>query len=336
MRPKCSPKAEVTASCAEGDTGHVYRGRSISRSPSFRPDAARSPVKIMMNVGNPELAFEFSSLPNAGVGLARSNSSSTRMIGVHPKAILDVSTACRSMCASVIRSARGRGYGDPVSFFVDKLTEGIATIAAAFYPKPVIVRLSDFKSNEYSQACSAASATSRGGEPDARIPRCLALHLASFRDCFELECRALKRVRDEMGLTNVEVMVPFVRTVAKARKVVELLAETACPRRERAEADHDVRDPVERAAGRAVPRILRRLLDRLQRPDAADAGPRPRLRAGGQSLRRARSGGEDAAVDGHLQPAARRASTSASAARARRTTRISREWLMDQGIRACR
>jgi len=214
----------VTVSCAEGDTGYVYRGaldfeinrQDISRLPEL-------PVKIMMNVGNPELAFEFAQIPNGGVGLARLEFVINNMIGIHPKAILDFSRIPASLKDEIRR--RSRGYANPTEFFVEKLVEGVATIGASFYPKPVIVRLSDFKSNEYRKLL--------GGdiyEPEEENPmlgfRGASRYVAqSFRDCFELECRAMKKVRDELGLTNVEIMVPFVRTVAEAKKVVDLLAE---------------------------------------------------------------------------------------------------------------
>ena len=214
----------VTASCAEGDTGHVYRGRlefevterEIGTMPAI-------PTKIMMNVGNPELAFEFSQLPNAGVGLARVEFIINNVIGIHPKAILDIDRLPASKREEILR--RARGYANPTEFFVEKLVEGVATIAAAFYPNPVIVRLSDFKSNEYRKLL--------GGElyePEEENPmlgfRGASRYIAqTFRDCFELECRAMKKVRDEMGLTNVRLMVPFVRTVAEGKGVVDLLAE---------------------------------------------------------------------------------------------------------------
>ncbi len=219
----------VTVSCAEGDTGSVYRGlleiEEIDLSLSAMP---KSPVKIAMNVGNPELAFEFQRLPNAGVGLARLEFIIARMIGVHPKAVLnypnlpaDLKRAVEKQCA---------GYPDPVTFYVDKLAEGVSTLGAAFYPKPVIVRLSDFKSNEYSSLVGGSKY-----EPHEENPmlgfRGAARYIAeSFRDCFELECRALRKVRDEMGLTNVEIMVPFVRTLEEARKVVDLLKENGLER----------------------------------------------------------------------------------------------------------
>ena len=215
---------EVTVSCAEGDTGHVYRGalefEVNTQDMGHLPDL---PLKVMMNVGNPELAFEFAQTPNAGVGLARLEFVINNMIGVHPKAILEYSEMKESLRKEIDR--RARGYESPVDFFVEKLVEGVATIAAAFYPKPVIVRLSDFKSNEYRKLL--------GGdiyEPEEENPmigfRGASRYVAhSFRDCFELECRAMKKVREELGLTNVELMVPFVRTLTEARGVVDLLAE---------------------------------------------------------------------------------------------------------------
>jgi pyruvate,water dikinase len=215
---------EVTVSCTEGDTGHVYRGRLdfeiSSRDITAMPDI---PLKVMMNVGNPELAFEFSQLPNAGVGLARVEFIINNVIGIHPKAILDVDRLPASKRDEIKR--RARGYASPKDFFVEKLVEGVSTIAAAFWPNPVIVRLSDFKSNEYRKLL--------GGElyePDEENPmlgfRGASRYIAqSFRDCFEMECRAMKRVREEMGLTNVQLMVPFVRTLGEGRAVVDLLAE---------------------------------------------------------------------------------------------------------------
>lgn len=214
----------VTASCTEGDTGHVYRGsldfEVTSRDITAMPDV---PVKVMMNVGNPELAFDFAQLPNAGVGLARVEFIINNVIGIHPKAILDVDRLPASKREEIKR--RARGYASPKEFFVEKLVEGVSTIAAAFWPNPVIVRLSDFKSNEYRKLL--------GGElyePEEENPmlgfRGASRYVAqSFRDCFEMECRAMKKVREEMGLTNVQLMVPFVRTVGEGQAVVDLLAE---------------------------------------------------------------------------------------------------------------
>jgi pyruvate, water dikinase len=213
----------VTVSCAEGDTGFVYKGildvEVLHLQLDKLPDI---PVKIAMNVGNPELAFDFQRLPNAGIGLARLEFIIARMIGVHPKAALAYPKLPPETKSAVEKQSFG--YADPVTFYVDKLAEGIATLGAAFFPKPVVVRLSDFKSNEYSSLI--------GGklyEPEEENPmlgfRGASRYIASsFGDCFELECRALRRVRDEMGLTNIEIMVPFVRTVDEARKVIELLA----------------------------------------------------------------------------------------------------------------
>jgi pyruvate,water dikinase len=180
------------------------------------------PVKISMNVGNPQLAFDLQGLPNAGVGLARLEFVINNMIGVHPKAVLEHPSLPEDLRRAVESAARG--YPSPRAFYVEKLAEGVATIAAAFWPKPVIVRLSDFKSNEYRKLVGGARY-----EPEEENPmlgfRGASRYLAeSFRDCFALECEAMKRVRDEMGLTNVELMVPFVRTVEEARAVVDLLA----------------------------------------------------------------------------------------------------------------
>jgi pyruvate,water dikinase len=219
-----SEGAHVTVSCAEGDTGFVYKGILDVEVLHLELDKLPEiPVKIGMNVGNPELAFDFQRLPNEGVGLARLEFIIARMIGVHPKAALAYPKLPAKTREAV--ELHSRGYADPVQFYVDKLTEGVATLGAAFFPKPVIVRMSDFKSNEYSRLV--------GGElyePEEENPmlgfRGASRYLAeTFHDCFELECRALTRVRDEMGLTNVEIMVPFVRTVDEARQVIELLAK---------------------------------------------------------------------------------------------------------------
>ena len=221
----------VTVSCAEGDTGFIFEGElgfDIKKnSVDAMPDL---PFKIMMNVGNPDRAFDFAQLPNAGVGLARLEFIINRMIGVHPKALLNYDGLPQEIKDSVDK--RIAGYNDPVGFYVEKLVEGISTLAGAFTPKKVIVRLSDFKSNEYANLI--------GGklyEPEEENPM-LGFRGASryisenFRDCFELECRALKRVRNEMGFTNVEIMVPFVRTLGEASQVIDLLAENGLKRGE--------------------------------------------------------------------------------------------------------
>jgi pyruvate,water dikinase len=221
----------VTVSCAEGDTGFIYDGalefehktNSVGNMPNL-------PFKIMMNVGNPDRAFDFQGLPNEGVGLARLEFIINRMIGVHPKALLNFETLPEEVKTTVER--RIAGYASPIDFYVEKLVEGISTLAAAFYPKKVIVRLSDFKSNEYANLIGG-----RLYEPEEENPmlgfRGAARYISkSFRDCFELECRAIKKVREEMGLSNVEVMVPFVRTVGEAKQVVELLSSNGLKRGE--------------------------------------------------------------------------------------------------------
>jgi pyruvate,water dikinase len=219
----------VTVSCAEGDTGFVYRGKLpfevVKQDEKPLPTL---PVKLMLNVGNPTLAFEFAQMPSAGIGLARLEFVINNLIGIHPKAALQFKTLPAELKAVVLKQSRG--YADPLAFYVEKLTEGIATLAAAFWPKPVIVRLSDFKSNEYRKLL--------GGElfePVEENPmigfRGAGRYVAeSFRDCFELECRAMKKVREGMGYTNVEIMIPFVRTVQEAREVVELLAQNGLKR----------------------------------------------------------------------------------------------------------
>ncbi len=214
----------VTVSCAEGDTGNVYEGLlAFEIATTELGEMPRIPLKIAMNVGNPRLAFNFAQLPNAGVGLARLEFIINNEIGVHPRACIEHETLPQDLKAAVERAARG--YPDPSSFFREKLVEGVATIAAAFWPKPVIVRLSDFKSNEYRKLLG-------GGryEPEEENPmlgfRGAARYLApDFRACFELECAAIRKVRGELGLVNVELMVPFVRTLDEARNVVKLLAD---------------------------------------------------------------------------------------------------------------
>jgi pyruvate,water dikinase len=224
-----SEGAEVTVSCAEGDTGNVYRG--ILQTEIIEVDLAAlppSPVKITLNVGNPELAFDFQRLPNEGVGLARLEFIIARTIGVHPKAVLEYPTLPDELKRQV--DERTAGYADPVTFYVEKLVEGIGTLGAAFFPKPVIVRLSDFKSNEYSSLVGGSRYEPREENPMLGFRGASRYVAVSFRECFELECRALKKVRDEMGLTNVEIMVPFVRTLDEARQVIELLAQNGLER----------------------------------------------------------------------------------------------------------
>jgi len=219
----------VTVSCAEGETGFVYHG-ALDFEVSTQANSALSkpPCKIMMNVGNPDMAFSFAQIPNDGVGLARLEFVINNMVGIHPKAILNFDAMPKSI-QEVIKS-RARGYASPKQFYIDKVAEGVATIGAAFYPKPVIVRTSDFKSNEYKKLV--------GGEiyePDEENPmigfRGAARYMAEdFKECFAMECQAMKRVRDEMGLTNIELMIPFVRTLDEAKAVTEIMAANGLKR----------------------------------------------------------------------------------------------------------
>lgn len=221
--------AHVTVSCAEGDTGYVYQGILDVEVLHLQLDKLPEiPIKIGMNVGNPELAFDFQRLPNEGVGLARLEFIIARMIGVHPKAALAYPKLPQKIKDAVEKNASG--YADPVSFYVDKLVEGISTLGAAFYPKPVIVRMSDFKSNEYSRLIGGELYEPKEENPMLGFRGASRYIADSFRECFELECRAMTRVRDQMGLTNVEIMIPFVRTVDEARQVIDLLAKNGLER----------------------------------------------------------------------------------------------------------
>jgi pyruvate,water dikinase len=214
--------ASVTVSCAEGDTGNVYTGIldveivevAFDRMPPV-------PTKIMLNVGNPELAFEFRELPNEGVGLARLEFIINKNVGIHPKALLDLEGQPAQL-QDEIRKRIG-GYSSPTEFYVAKITEGVATIAAAFWPKKVIVRLSDFKSNEYSNLIGGQRFEPHEENPMLGFRGASRYIAREFRDCFALECDAIKRVRDDMGFTNVEVMIPFVRTLSEAEQVIALL-----------------------------------------------------------------------------------------------------------------
>lgn len=222
---------DVTVSCAEGDTGLIYEGRlefdvqknSIESMPSL-------PFKIMMNVGNPDRAFDFQNLPHQGVGLARLEFIINRMIGVHPKALLNYAALPKEVKATV--DMRIAGYSSPVDFYVEKLVEGISTLAAAFAPEKVIVRMSDFKSNEYANLIGGSLYEPHEENPMLGFRGASRYISENFRDCFELECRALKKVREEMGFTNVEIMVPFVRTVGEAEQVIDLLASNGLKRGE--------------------------------------------------------------------------------------------------------
>jgi len=226
---KLADGVEVTVSCAEGDTGYIYAGKleyevvdvSLDRMPAI-------PVKLAMNVGNPQLAFDFAQIPNDGVGLARLEFIISNTIGIHPKACLEFDKLEPALKAQVAKQSRG--YESPVRFYVEKITEGVATIAAAFWPKKVIVRLSDFKSNEYRNLIGGAQY-----EPNEENPmlgfRGASRYIApSFRDCFDLECEAMRKVRDTMGLTNVELMIPFVRNIKEAEQVIAILRENGLER----------------------------------------------------------------------------------------------------------
>jgi pyruvate,water dikinase len=220
---------DITVSCAEGDTGYVFEGKLGIEERQIQLDAMPpAPVKIMMNVGNPDRAFAFAGLPHHGVGLARLEFIINRMIGVHPRALLEFDRQSVELQAQI--RLQMSGYATPTGFYIDKLCEGISQIAAAFAPQPVIVRLSDFKSNEYANLIGG-----RAYEPHEENPmlgfRGAARYVdEAFRPCFELECQALRRVRNEMGFDNVQVMVPFVRTLTEARQVTELLAANGLQR----------------------------------------------------------------------------------------------------------
>jgi len=223
----------VTASCAEGDTGYVYHGvlpfEVVTHSEAALPPI---PVKLMLNVGNPTLAFEFAQLPSAGVGLARLEFIINNLIGVHPKAVLEYGKLPGKIHDAVAK--RAAGYASPEEFYVEKITEGVATLAAAFWPKKVIVRMSDFKSNEYRKLIGGEIYEPLEENPMIGFRGAGRYVAANFSDCFELECRAMKRVREKLGYTNVEIMIPFVRTVGEAQEVVATLAQHGLKRGENA------------------------------------------------------------------------------------------------------
>jgi len=221
--------ALVTVSCAEGDTGFIYDGLLETEVSEVERGALPPiPTKIMMNVGNPQLAFDFAQLPNEGVGLARLEFIINNNIGVHPKAILDYPNVDADLKKAVESVARG--HASPRAFYVDKVAEGVATIAAAFWPKPVIVRLSDFKSNEYRKLIGGSRYEPEEENPMLGFRGAARYISADFGEAFAMECEALRRVRAEMGLTNVQIMVPFVRTVSQAERVVKLLAQQGLQR----------------------------------------------------------------------------------------------------------
>ncbi|MFT6712142.1 MAG: pyruvate,water dikinase [Arenicella sp.] len=228
---KLEDGAPVTVSCAEGDTGFIYAGELDFEKITTQLDGMPEiPFKIMQNVGNPDRAFTFAQLPHEGIGLARLEFIINRMIGVHPKALIEYDRQSKDVKAII--DEYSAGYDSPTDFFVKKLSEGIATLGCAFSPKPVIVRLSDFKSNEYAHMVGG-----HDYEPDEENPmlgfRGASRYIApSMRDCFELECQAVKYVRDVMGLTNIEIMIPFVRTTDEAAQVIQLLEANGLTRGE--------------------------------------------------------------------------------------------------------
>lgn len=221
---------EVTVSCAEGDTGFVYEGllpfEQIQLDVETMPEL---PMKVMLNVGNPERAFTFQSIPNSGVGLARLEFLISNTIGIHPRALLDFDRLQDKELKKFI-SEKTAAYDSPVEYYIERLKEGIATIASAFYPKPVIVRLSDFKSNEYANLTGGSLYEPHEENPMIGFRGASRYVSPEFADCFALECKAVRRVREEMGLTNVEVMIPFVRTVSEAANVIEVLKQNGLER----------------------------------------------------------------------------------------------------------
>ena len=226
---KVSDNSAVTVSCAEGDEGFVYDGILEFEEQHIEVDSLPNiPVKIMMNVGNPDRAFSFSSIPNHGVGLARLEFIINRMIGIHPKALINYGEMKGPIKAKIDQQMAG--YEDPVKFFIDKLAEGVSTIAAAFSPKPVIVRMSDFKSNEYANLIGGDIFEPKEENPMIGFRGAGRYVASNWRDCFDLECEALKKVRNEMGLKNVQLMIPFVRTVKQAKDVIDILAENGLER----------------------------------------------------------------------------------------------------------
>ena len=228
---KLSPGAELTVSCAEGDTGFVYAGiLPFERTQTDLESMPEAPLEVMMNVGNPERAFDFAQLPHRGVGLARLEFVIARQIGIHPRALLELDQQEPALRRQI--RERIAAYGDPVEFYVKRLAEGISTLGAAFAPQPVIVRLSDFKSNEYANLLGGERYEPKEENPMIGFRGASRYIDPSFRDCFALECRAVKFVREQMGLTNIKVMIPFVRTVAEGAKVIELLAANGLRRGE--------------------------------------------------------------------------------------------------------
>ncbi|MEJ2397697.1 MAG: phosphoenolpyruvate synthase, partial [Gammaproteobacteria bacterium] len=222
---------DVTVSCASGETGYVYKDKLEFHIREVNLDKMPDiPFKLMLNVGTPDRAFSFQFLPNAGIGLARLEFIINRMIGIHPLALLNYADQEAEVKREI--DLRIAGYADPVSFFIDKLSEGIATLGAAFYPKPVIVRMSDFKSNEYANLLGGDRYEPHEENPMLGFRGASRYISEMFQPCFELECAAFKKVRNEMGLTNIEIMIPFVRTVEEGKAVIRLLEQNGLRRGE--------------------------------------------------------------------------------------------------------
>jgi pyruvate, water dikinase len=278
---------EVTVSCAEGDTGFIYAGAlPFERTTTDLAAMPPAPLKIMMNVANPERAFDFGQLPNAGIGLARLEMIIASHIGVHPLALLEYDRQDLDVRKKI--EAKTAGYADPVSFYVDRLAEGIATITASVAPHPVIVRLSDFKSNEYANLIGGTRYEPHEENPMIGFRGASRYVDPSFEPAFALECQAVRRVRDDMGLDNLWVMIPFVRTLEEGRKVIDVLAKHGLRQGENGLKIIMMCEVPSNAL----------LLDRLQRPHPAHTGPGPRFQYRRQPVRRAESGGQEDAVDG--------------------------------------
>jgi pyruvate,water dikinase len=222
----------LTVSCAEGDVGNVYEGKLPFEIKKITLDnMPELPFKIMMNVANPDRAFSFQSLPNAGIGLARLEFIISQLIGIHPQACLSFDEMDSAVKSRIME--RIAGYANPTEFYVKKLSEGIATLAAAFAPQPVIVRFSDFKSNEYANLIGGTRFEPTEENPMIGFRGASRYISPTFQPCFALECQAIRHVREAMGLTNVEVMIPFVRTVSEAKKVIEIMAQNGLKRGEK-------------------------------------------------------------------------------------------------------
>ncbi len=275
----------VTVSCAEGDSGFVYEGMLEFEGRTIAMDAMPAvPVKIMMNIGNPDRAFDFAAIPNHGVGLARLEFIINRMIGVHPRALFELHKQPDEIRHAI--ALQTSGYADPITFYVEKLSEAVAQIACAFAPEAVIVRLSDFKSNEYANLLGGKAYEPHEENPMLGFRGAVRYLDPKFQPCFELECRALKRVREDFGLTNVQVMVPFVRSPAEAKAVTELLAQNGLKRGvDGLKLIMMCELPTNAGARGSLPRVFRRHVHRLERHDSARARPRPRLRRGGEAVR---------------------------------------------------